>query len=126
MDTQTNKKREHKPAKLVFNVAKFSLAAMEAELALFDIAAGDATTPHNLRAEEGIFKQEEHVYVKTVTDSQEGIVVRPAISRASNPPYIIDLSSDDDDDNMGREEEPPIVEPVTDSKEGILTPPSVS
>lgn len=126
MDTPTNKERERKPAKLVLNAAKASAAAAEAELALFDIVAGDATTPHNLRAEERTVKQEEHVYVKTVTDSKEGIVVRPAISRASNPPCIIDLSSDDDDDNMGCEEEPTIFEPVTDSKEGILTPPSVS
>jgi hypothetical protein len=41
MDTPTDKARERKPAKLVFNAA-------EAGLAFFDIAAGDATTPHNL------------------------------------------------------------------------------
>lgn len=122
MDTAANKERERKPAKLVFSAAKATGAVAEAELVLFDIAAGDAMTSHNLRAEVGIVTQEEYVFVKTVTDIKECIVVWPAIDRASNPPCIIDFSSGDGDDSMGHEEDPTIFKPTTDSKDGILTP----
>ena len=106
MDPKSNMERERKRARLVFNAAKASANAAQAELTLFEFEANFAMNATDLGIDGVAVIPENLSSARNVTDSEQDISTKVSAGPNSKPPQVIDSSIDEDLDSIRQDEQP--------------------